>query len=356
MPRPRASLFVAAAAALAVGGCASAAPSSPPAVASTPQATEAPSAPAPTASAASPTLPEGSPGPTLTFTFASKVPVLTPDGTRVPEEIYVNPGAIVEHDGKLHMFANTFSSFPGTIEIVHLVSTDGRAWTPHKPNPTVPSTQVPVDAGGIDVSTGFVDAKGTWVLLYSKVQNGEPWTISRLTAPGPNGPWVADASPILAGGPEATDSAGVGWATVVQIPSGYAAYYEGMSGPNVPGVIEMATSADGRTWTKSPRPVLTADRPWEGGGVGRPTVSAIAGGYLMVYSDKAVKERGVAWSTDGTTWTKGGLEPAITEAIYPVVAKPYDAALSVRGKTVSYYLELLTRLESDVYLATAELP
>jgi predicted GH43/DUF377 family glycosyl hydrolase len=349
----RSRLITAAALALSVAACSSASPTLLPPSAVTGSPMPAGSEPAASAVAS----PAGTIGPTLSFAFTGKDPVLTPEDTRVPEEIYVNPGAILPHDGKLHMFANVFSAFPGAIEIVHLSSPDGRSWTPQKPIPTLMSGTVPVDDGGIDVTSGFVDSTGEWVLLYSKVTNLEPWTITRLTAHGPDGPWVSDPSPILAPGPDPTDAAGVGWASAVKTPTGYAAYFEGMSAQSMPGVIEMATSTDGRRWTKAPTPVLTADRPWEGGGVGRPTVSAIpGGGYLMVYSDKAVKERGIAWSEDGTTWTKGGDGPAITEALYPVPSKPFDAALSVEGRIASYYLELLTRLGSSVYLATAQLP
>src|SRR5262245_13824076 len=133
----------------------------------------------------------------LQFTWpAGATPAVTPAVGSV-EHKFVNPGAIIEARGTLHMFANAFSVWPGAMDIVHLTSTDGMTWTAGSKRPALTERDVPFADPGMDVSTGFVAQDGTWVLLIESVSVVDPWVIGRATAPGPDGPWTVDPKPVL---------------------------------------------------------------------------------------------------------------------------------------------------------------
>jgi predicted GH43/DUF377 family glycosyl hydrolase len=310
-----------------------------------------------------PTL-EGTPepkAPSVTFSFASDQPTVTRQMTGI-DEAYVNPGAIIEHDGVLHMFANVFTAWPGLVQVPHLTSTDGTSWALASADPVLTTDQIPFGTTGGDVSTGFVTDDGTWVLIFETVSTVEPWVLGRATAPSPEGPWTIDPEPILTPGPDGSIDAGGGlhWPSVVRTDDGYAMYYAAFDKPSGgTGVIAMATSPDGVTWTKRDQPVLSAEMGWEKGSLDRPRVARTADGYAMVYAGSDLTDRGLAFSPDGITWTRDGELPVITQDDFPVDGRCWDAALISRDGGLSYYLEIGTATASrgtQVYLATAALP
>jgi predicted GH43/DUF377 family glycosyl hydrolase len=276
------------------------------------------------------------------------------------DERYINPGAIIEHDGTLHMFANLFTGWPGRVRVQHLVSSDGADWTLAAAEPAIDSQDVPLGGLGADVSTGFVADDGTWVLIFETVSSLDPWVLGRATAPSPDGPWTIDPVPILEGGPEgAWDAGGLSWPSVVRTEHGYAMYYTATAQPGGNGVIGLAESTDGVTWTKRDAPVLEAQAEWEGGSLDRPRVAITPAGMVMVYAGAVLTDRGVAWSDDGLTWDRDGDAPAITQSGFPVEGRAWDAALLYRDGALHYYLEIGTASGSagtQVYRALAELP
>ena len=176
---------------LLLAGCAgSTATSGPP---SSAPATVAPASAAPTAAPASPTA-----VPVALFTFGKDAVVTTAiSGTT---DLYVNPGAVIESDGVLHMFANNFSTWPGHMTIPHLTSTDGIAWTLDPEAKALDSDDFKLADPGIDVSTGYLADDGTWVLYYETVSATNPWVVGRATARSPKGPWTIGQKPVLQGG------------------------------------------------------------------------------------------------------------------------------------------------------------
>jgi predicted GH43/DUF377 family glycosyl hydrolase len=276
------------------------------------------------------------------------------------EERYINPGAVLEHDGQLHMFANVFTAWPGHVVVPHLVSDDGANWTLDSADPVLDGADVPLGGLGADVSTGFVADDGTWVLIFETVSSLDPWVLGRATAPGPAGPWTIDPEPILQGGDEGSwDAGGLAWPSVVRTAAGYAMYYTAFDRPQGAGVIGMATSSDGAAWTKRQTPVLQAERAWEGGSLDRPRAAVTPGGLVMIYAGTDLTDRGVAWSADGVTWQRDGDQPVITQDDFPVEGRAWDAALLYRDGALSYYLEIGTASGSagtQVYRAVAELP
>jgi hypothetical protein len=279
---------------------------------------------------------------TPVFAFSGSAPVVSTELLHSTES-FVNPGAVIRDGSTLHMFANVFTAWPGHVDFYHLTSTDGETWTPAQADPVFTSDDVPYAMPGADVSTGFVTADGTWVLVLESVNSVEPWAIGRATAPGPEGPWTVEPDPVLTAGiAGAWDAGGLSWPSVVPTADGWAMYYTGHATAGVGGdeAIGMATSTDGRTWTKRDLPVLSASATWERGGLDRPRVAVTPNGFAMVYSGRQLTDRGLAWSTDGVTWSRAGDAPVITVDSFPVPGQCWDAALLSESGTLTYYLEI----------------
>jgi hypothetical protein len=214
---------------------------------------------------------------------------------------------------------------------------------------------------GAHVSTGFVTDDGTWVLILESLTSLEPWRLGRATAPAPEGPWTVDPEPILEPGDEGSfDAGGLSWPTVVPTDDGFAMYYTAKQEPTGSGVIAMAISTDGSSWTKAEEPVLEAEAEWEDGSLDRPRVTRTPDGLVMVYSGADLTDRGVATSSDGVSWDRDGGLPAITQDDFPVDGRCWDASLLYRDGMLHYILEIGSGSASgggtQLYLASAALP
>lgn len=80
--------------------------------------------------------------------------------------------------------------------------------------------------------------------------------------------------------------------------------------------IGLARSRDGRVWVKEPRPVLELGTrgAWDEVSIGDPDVLRIGGTYYLYYlgQDRARRQRlGLAKSTDGVNWTKLRSNPVL---------------------------------------------
>lgn len=87
-------------------------------------------------------------------------------------------------------------------------------------------------------------------------------------------------------------------------------------GPNagaVQGAVYLAVSDDRFTWQflDENEPVLTADRAWEDGDVGAPSVLFIDGGFFMWYAGGGGSGVGLAVSENGIDWTKQTDHPVL---------------------------------------------
>jgi predicted GH43/DUF377 family glycosyl hydrolase len=298
--------------------------------------TGAPSTPGPTAPAT--TAPTASAGPTVRFVFEPE-PVVTPE-TAGLTSLYINPGAVIDVDGTLHMFPNLFSTWPGRVEVPHLTSDDGVTWTADPSAPVLSSDEVPLANPGIDVSTGFVTDDGTWVLIFETVSTSTPWVIGRASAATPQGPWTIDAEPIVTPGASGWDAGGVQWPSVVRTDDGWAMYFAGFDAPQGgTGAIGLATSTDGVTWVKREAPVLEASELWEGRSLDRPRVVQTPDGLAMVYAGRDLTDRGLATSMDGVSWVRFP-GPAIERDDFPVSGRSWDAALLYRDGDLEYFLEI----------------
>ncbi len=315
----------------------------------------APSTPAPASASPTP-VPTATPPPPVTqrFTFGDDVVVSTE--LAGSQDIYINPGAVIEADGLLHMFPNVFSTWPGRMRVPHLTSEDGIAWTLDSKAPPLDSQDIEVANPGIDVSTGYVTDDGTWVLVFETVAAVQPWTVWRATAPSPQGPWTIDDQPIVVpGAGKAFDHGGIQWPSVVRVGDRWALYYAGFDLPAAgTGRIAVAFSDDGLTWEKQAEPVLTATELWEGRSIDRPRVVATPTGLVMIYAGRDLNDRGLATSQDGITWTKVP-GPNIEQDDFPVPARAWDSAMLYRDGALEYFLEIGGNT-TDVYRATLAWP
>jgi hypothetical protein len=314
----------------------------------------------PASVAPEPTLAPSVPGaPSVEFSWPDgDRPTVTRELTGI-DESYINPGAVIDAGGRLHMFANVFTYWPGRVQVAHLVSDDGATWAPAADGPVLTSDDVAYARPGIDVSTGFIAADGTWVLVFETVNGAAPWELGLATAAGPDGPWSIGSEPVLAGTAGTYDAGGLAWPSVVPTADGFAMYYSTFETDRRSGHIARATSSNGLDWTKDSGPVLVPEADWEGRGLDRPRVAAIPGGFVMVYAGALLDRRGIAFSTDGVTWIRDGETAAITEDDFPVDGHAWDAALTHRDGELTYYLEIgiaTQALGTEVYRATADLP
>lgn len=276
------------------------------------------------------------------------------------DELFINPGAVIDHEGTLHMFPNVFTQWPGTVQVPHLTSSDGATWELAEPDPIMTSDDVPITPDGHDVSSGFVTDDGTWVLVFQTVSS-EPAVIGLATASGPDGPWtVLPDAVVTSEGTTADEDGGLTWPSVVRTDDGWAMFFTAADRMHHGGTIAMATSADGLTWTRRAEPVLTPDGgEFELTALDRPrVVRTDDGGYLMVYSGQDLNDRGIATSIDGITWTRNTDNPVLTKAHLPVLGDLWDAALVLRDGVLTYYLEVgfAGNSGTEIYRATAPLP
>lgn len=298
--------------------------------------------PGPAGSATTPTTPTGpstvdgtTTGAASGVPSASLPPVATPPTVLGPlaaepvlepaeGERWTNPGAVVADGGRLHLFRNSFSAFPGPARVDHLVSDDGgRAWTPTGDEPVLTDADVPYTDGTVFLMAAYVADDGTWVgFPYTYEGRTERGVIGRATAPAPEGPWTVDPEPVLEPGPEgAWDDRQVGEPSVLATAEGARLYYVGR-GSDGTVAIGSATSTDGVTWTKHDDPSTTAeplaasdpvyapDQAWAASGVGDPQVLPVGDGFLLLHdAGDAATGIGIAFSADGVTWAPSGANP-----------------------------------------------
>ena len=281
------------------------------------------------------------------------VPFLTNNPSPEIENKYINPGGTIYHDGQFHMFFNSFTAWPGVIEVGYADSKDGLSWEMVQMEPVFTTDQIPYDAGKGDVSSVLVLDDGTWV-FYFHTNGGAKQQIGRATAPSPLGPWTVDPKPVMTAGEAGSwDEKHVFWPNVVRDEAGFRMYY-GAQNRKLQTVIGMATSSDGVTWAKLEAPVLIPEESWETTKVDRPRVQQTPDGWIMIYQGGAnVEERGLAISPDGIEWEKYGANPFITGESFPVSsARTWDTSLLYHDGTYYYFMEIGTLAGTDLYLTT----
>ncbi len=290
---------------------------------------------------------------------------------------FTDPGAVIYHDGMFHMFRNGSLDSPGKVAVTHMTSPDGLTWFQPTSGPVFTDEGIDYVGFSLRVNSVVVMADDTWALYFS-ASAGDTYTFSRsvigrATAPSPEGPWMADAEPVLLPGAKgAWDGFGVTSPSVVTVGDETWMYYEGYGAPGT-HAIGLATSPDGITWTKYDvlRTYVTAlaesdpvfenglTGEWDDLLVGAPYVIQNEDGFVMVYRSQKDylgngTALGVASSSDGITWVRSNHNPMFTPALIPGGRDMYDAALVYHQGITLAYLEASSGIGSatNIWLAT----
>ncbi len=282
--------------------------------------------PSPTATATPP------PSPTPAGPFADYKLILGTGGNSW-ESAFIDPGAVIFHEGQFHMFYNGISGWPAHVMVGYATSPDGENWTRMTDEPIFTGEGIEYTGVSLFVTSVVVADDGTWMLYFYTIDTGNfsgPGKIGRATADSPFGPFVADPAPVLLPGPEGSwDEHAVLHPSVVKTEDGYAMYYDGNRGDSAverDRQIGLAFSEDGATWTKYDIPTTTATivaesdpifKPgrsgtWDNDRVMDANVMQTPDGWVMIYeSSHFLTDRqrwdyglGVALSDDGITWTR----------------------------------------------------
>lgn len=278
---------------------------------------------------------------------------------------YINPGAMLYHEGLFHMFRNGFVNWPGVISIGYMASEDGLSWRAEGDSPLFTSQGILYSRNAAAANAVVVSEDGTWMLYFHSLIG--PGVIGRATAPEPTGPWTVDEAPVLEpGGAGAWDEDGLGWHSVVKTDDGYVMYYTGHKQST--SMVGRATSPDGVTWTKyddaqtteppfaESDPVFGGTEDWEGDDIDRPEVCLTPDGWVMLYVGSDLNDRGLALSEDGINWRRAGDNPVITSADFPITGRTWDTALLYHEGIYYYYMEIGSGAGTDIYLAKHPAP
>ena len=313
------------------------------------------------------------------FTPSSDEPAI-PRGERGEwDGKYIDPGAVIYHEGQFHMLRNGFPNWPAATGIDYWVSDDGMIWEQVSEEPLLASKDIEYAPLAALASSLIVEDDGTWV-LYFYTWNKQPGTpqggeIGRATAPAPEGPWTHDEAPVLTtGGDGEWDGSHVNVPHVIRTDEGYVMYYSAFDAESNQS-IGMATSEDGIIWTKyddpetteapfaESDPLLMVDANWEKVGVRQPDVVQVDDQWVMVYrnegSGSSDMRLGIATSDDGITWTKFADNPVFKASDIPRGNNFWFHNVVYQGDTLYLFIEIGPNprvSETNIYVATWENP
>jgi predicted GH43/DUF377 family glycosyl hydrolase len=248
----------------------------------------------------------------LRFELATQTPAFDTGEPEAWDWPFLSPGVIVFQDGVYHMLRNGFGDEKPT-GIGYGISDNGVLWGAVGAEPVFT-----LDGG--QVHTGLVTSDGTWVVYFDSIMAkddaGQHVTIGRASAPGPEGPWTVDATPVLEpGGSGDWDQSAVRQPAVVATQGGFVMLYVGAGEKG--SAIGRATSSNGIAWIKDEQPVLVPEAEWEGSELTRPDVVVNEEGLVLMYGNRSGSNRGIATSRDGVVWTRFPGNPVLTTEAVP---------------------------------------
>lgn len=315
------------------------------------------------------------------FHFYEGNPILQHTNNTKWDSVYIDPGAMVYHDGMFHMFFNGINGFPAPVGVGYATSSDGYHWNRQVNEPVLSARQLnetKIIGTNLFVTSALVEDDGTWVLYFYTLR-GSTFNglgqIGRATAPAPTGPWTIDPDPVLKPGPQgAWDDVQVSGPDVLETDAGYFMYYDG-HGDETTSMIGMATSPDGIHWTKyndpatpdpafaESDPVLTVSKDgWDSTRVIDPNVIQTTAGWSMIYLATSGSGKftagtfafGAATSSDGIHWTKSAQNPILSNQDHSQWSATYLATLLYVQDTYYLYFDFVSSssTHTNVYMAT----
>ena len=315
------------------------------------------------------------------FHFYEGNPVLQQSNNPKWDNQFIDPGAMVYHDGLFHMFYNGINGFPAPVGVGYATSSDGYHWTRQTNEPVLSAealSDTNLSGSNLFATSALVEPDGTWTLYFYTLRGSTfmgPGEIGRATAPDPTGPWTIDSDPVLNPGPSGDwDEIQVSAPNVLKTESGYLMYYDAL-GKGGNSMIGMATSSDGVHWQKH-NDSSTADAPfaesdpvlmpgedgWDSKRVMDPNVVQTSDGLEMIYLATSGARKfgpgefsfGAATSPDGIQWIRSERSPILSNKDHPQWTQAYLATLLYVDETYFLYFDFVTpaRGGTNVYLAT----
>ncbi len=108
------------------------------------------------------------------FSVYAKNPVIPHGVATAWAARYVDPGAMIYHDGAFHMFINGFNSYPGVTSIGYATSPDGYTWSLASKDPVFTTDKITYAQAAAFVSSVLVGDDGTWTLYFYAVDLATP--------------------------------------------------------------------------------------------------------------------------------------------------------------------------------------
>ncbi len=193
--------------------------------------------------------------------------------------------------------------------ILYAESVDGLTWVNYSGNPVLSAGRYG-EWDDLSVSPGaIIKENGTYKLYYTGWSNEYGnWNIGLATSIDGK-KWTKYPNPILMGT--------TGWqsqiipSSIVKIGDSYFLYFTGRNYPYYS--IGVAVSNDGINFARySENPILVSNQPWESTGVLEGSVLKDNGKLIMVFGNSGSDGFGIATSMDGFHWVKANNNPFVT--------------------------------------------
>ncbi len=305
-------------------------------------------------------------------------PVLPVGPSGAWDSAFIDPAAVIYHDGMYHSFYAAVPTWPYDLAIGHASSPDAVNWTRSGSDPVLVGAAADFESRSINSNSAIITDDGQWVLYFTIATHGAfKGSIGRAVASGPTGPWVVDPEPVLQPGPKgAWDHNGIGNASVLRTDAGYVMYFSGegvVKGEKFSEthtMVGLARSDDGVAWIKHDDPVTVdgryresdpvlrdgeAEDGWMKSYITDPNVQRTADGWAMVFRGGNGKKIGYATSRDGIVWEHAFESPILVPSAAGV-SEIYFTSFLHRDGVDYVFFEGGSFTEANGFLATRGKP
>lgn len=278
---------------------------------------------------------------------------------------YLLPAAGIVAAGESHVWVVGFGAEQGDEEVVRLASADGGTTWEVANRRVGRSIGLAFDPPGVIPGSVLAPQEdgGEWTMYFAATrEGGEGGGIWRATAPGPDGPWTADADPVLAPADVPTEAGGdpvqVDYPAVVRTDDGFRMLF-GWSPTRATTLVRAASSDDGVTWTVDEATAIDVGTcgGFDERSVVMPRIAPDGeGGWLAVYGGfsadvDASMAIGLARSTDGVAWSCAAPGPILEVAGLPGSELLHSyALLAIEGAAPRLLVESLRGEASELWL------
>jgi predicted GH43/DUF377 family glycosyl hydrolase len=238
-------------------------------------------------------------------------PILTQFSAPLPSPYGVSQAKVIVDNGIFKMWYDKLYN-AGRADIWYAESYDGINWTNFETSPALPvGDSLDWDSHSVQIGAVLLDNN-----QYSMYYTGENdvygnWNIGMATSSdGRN--WTKSAQPVLLANNLEYQ---LHVDAVIKSNNQYYMYYTIRDPRYYPihYAIGLARSTNGKNWVRSDNnPILTQSQSWEGYGIYFPSVIIDNNKFTMLYMNSLSNGFGLATSTDGVYWTKSTANPIFT--------------------------------------------